>query len=241
MAHDHHPATGLASSISLKPMMDMGMMAHGSPVPIDAVSESATPGTYDCTLYFPMASVDASNNPAGQWTLDVGVDSVSAGVLDLTVGLAEGTSTTHVMLKNASDTFMSQGSAKMRSYPLFADSIEPAGNGDFTFKVFVATIQEGAMVWPPVTVGLELVDKTGENVQLKIQTLDLQASTDGTTWTPMTCDAASRCGAALSGLSASVEGKVFVKMAVNGKDYTTDGDAADPGKSNGFASFTVTP
>jgi hypothetical protein len=145
------------------------------------------------------------------------------------------------MLKNATDTFMSHGSVKMRSYPLFADSIEPAGNGDFTFKVFVATIQEGGMVWPPVTVGLDLVDESGANVQLTIQTLDLLASTDGTTWTPMTCDPTSRCGAALSGLSAGVTGKVFVKMAINEKDYTTDGDAPDPGKSNGFATFTVTP
>jgi hypothetical protein len=241
MDGEHKPATGLASSIVLEPMMDMGMMAHGAPVPIDAVSESATPGTYDCTLYFPMASVDASNNPAGQWTLGVDVGSAHAGQVDLTVGLAKGTSTTHVMLKNSADTFMSHGSPKMRSYPLFADSLESAGGGDVTFKVFVATIQEGAKVWPPVTVGLELVDETGAEVQLTIQSLKLQASTDGATWTPMNCDATARCGATLKGLSSGVQGSVFVKMAVNDKDYTTDGNAPDAGKGNGFATFKVTP
>lgn len=238
MTGGHQPATGLASSIGLAPMMDMGMMAHGSPVPIDAVTESATPGVYDCTLYFPMASVDASGNPAGQWTVDVAVGLIPAGKLDLTVGRAEGTSTTHVMLKNSADTIMGKNGQTMRSYPLFADSLAPADGGDFRFQVFVATIQEGAMVWPPVTVGLELVDSEG-TVQRTIESLDLQASTDGATWFPMDCDASSRCGANLGGLSAGVAGKVFVKMAVNGADYTTDGEA--PGASNGYASFTVTP
>lgn len=237
---DGKAATGLASSIALAPLMTMSMMSHGAPVPIDAVHESATPGTYDCALFFPMASVDASGNPAGQWTVKVRIGALEAGSVPLTVtpGPA-GSDTTHVMLRNAADTITTHGAAKMRSYPLFRDALE-ATTGGHTFKVFVATIQEGMMVWPPVSVGLKLVDQSGA-VQLTVQSLDLQASTDGTTWSPMTCDAASRCAARIEGLSSGTPGKIYVKMALNGHDYTTDGAAPDAGKKNAFATFMVTP
>jgi hypothetical protein len=232
------PATGLASAMKLAPLMTMSMMKHGAPVPVDAVTESATPGTYDCTLFFPMASVDASGDPQGSWSLDVGVGDELAGSFDLTVPPAAGPDTTHVTLKNAADAIGSDGMSKPRNWFLFRDSLVAAGAGH-TFSVFVATVQEGMMVWPPVTVGLELVDSTGAE-QLTVQSLEVSASTDGNDWVPLTCDAKARCSGALEGLKSGASGEIRVKLAVNGTDYTTDGSPPDTNKQNAFATFTVT-
>ena len=235
---DGSPATGLAASLTLAPLMKMSMMSHGNPVPLDAVKESSTPGTYDCTLFFTMASVDGNGNPQGQWTLKVGIGAFDAGSLDLTVKPAMGTETANVMLRSSSDMIASMGGSKMRSYPLFRDTLA-ATQGGHEFKAFLATVQEGLMVWPPVTVGLKLVDQGGTVTQLTVQTLELEASTDGATWVAMPCDAMSRCAATVTGLSKGVAGKVYVKMKLNGKDYTTDGNALDPSKN--LATFSVTP
>lgn len=217
------PATGLAHTIKIAPVMVMSKMTHGNPVPVDAVRETATPGTYDATLFFTMASVDASGNPAGQWKLNVAIGAEAPVSLDVTVKPAAGADTTHVMLKNASDTITAMGSPKPRNYALFRDTFAAD-----RVTVFVATVLEGMMVWPPVTTGLKLTDA------LTIESLELAASTDGATWAPMTCDATARCTAAVA-LASSVK----VKLKINGKDYTTDGEA--PGETNGAATFKVTP
>lgn len=217
------PATGLAPTIKITPVMVMSKMTHGNPVPVDAVRETATPGTYDATLFFTMASVDASGNPAGQWKLNVAIGAQAPVSLDVTVKPAAGADTTHVMLKNASDTITAMGSPKPRNYVLFRDTFAAD-----RVTVFVATVLEGMMVWPPVTTGLKLTDA------LTIETVELAASTDGATWTPMICDATARCTAAVS-----LASPVLVKLKINGKDYTTDGAA--PGASNAAATFKVTP
>lgn len=237
------PATGLAESIAITPLMVMPKMSHGNPVPIDAVKESAVPGTYDATLFFTMASVDASGNPAGQWKLGVAVGKAAPVSLDVTVAKAAGTDTTHTFLRNAADTFNAMGSPKMRNYVLFRDTLTPTGSGGHKLVLFLATVQEGMMVWPPLTTGLKLTDGTGK-VQLTIDSVAVEVSTDGTTFAPMTCDATARCSATLSGLTAGTAAKVMVKLKINGKDYTTDGaapDLSDPTKINAYATFSLTP
>ncbi len=239
---DGKPATGLAASLFLRPVMKMSMMEHGAPVPTDAVRESATAGTYDCTLYLPMASIDASGAALGQWSVTVAVGAAEAGTLILPVARAAGTDTTHVMLKHTNDRVKSGGGGgdTPRSYPLFRDALTLGADGRATFGVFVATIQEGNMTWPPVRNGLELVDAAGK-VQLTVRSFGLEASTDGVTWTALVCDTTSRCAGELTGLARGTAGKVYVKLAVNGLPYTTDGAPPDPEKSNGFATFAVTP
>ncbi|MBI2395268.1 MAG: hypothetical protein HYV09_37210 [Deltaproteobacteria bacterium] len=235
------PATGLAGRISIVPLMTMAKMSHGNPVPPDAVKESGTPGTYDVTGFFTMASVDESGGSLGQWTLKVAVDEQAPAPLDVMVARATGSETTHGILKNAADTFNAMGTPKMRSWVLFRDTLE-AKAGAHELRLFLATVQEGMLVWPPVTTGLKLVDGAGK-VQLTVETLAVSASADGTTWTPMTCDANARCTATIAGVAST--GKIRVKLQVNGKDYTTDGAApngsTDPTKNNGWFTFTVTP
>ncbi len=232
------PATGLASSIALSPVMMMSKMSHGNPVPIDAVKESATPGLYDTTLFFTMASVDASGNPAGQWKLGVTIGSAPKVDLDLTVNKAAGTDTTHAMLRNEADTFTAMGAPKMRNYVLFRDTLTKESAGGYRLGLFLATVQEGMMVWPPLTTGLKLTDATGK-VQLTVDTIAVEASTDGTTFAPMTCDERARCVATFAGLTSGTTANVRVRLKINGRDYTTDGAA--PSGTNAYATFAVTP
>jgi hypothetical protein len=239
---DGTPGVGLADAVVIAPRMAMAQMSHGAPVPADAVKESGTPGLYDATL-FPMASVDASGNAAGQWSLGVSVSGQPAVKLDVTVGMPMGKDTTHKSLSNAADTIGSMGMNTPRKYMLFRDTLAPEGGGH-QLSLFAATIQEGMMVWPPLTPGLELKDAAG-NVQLSIASVELSASTDAATWVPMTCDKNARCKATLSGLTTGVAGKAYVKMRINGQDYTTNGNApdgqGDATKTNAFATFAVTP
>lgn len=231
---DGQPATGLEAALGLSPVMQMGQMAHGAPVPIDAVKESSTPGTYDATLFFSMAS-----GASGGWTLKISANDKPIDTLPMKVDEAQGTDTTHASLKNAADTIKTpMGSDKPRNWFLFRDTLT-AVSGGHDLQLFLATVQDGNMVWPPVTVGLKLVDGAGKE-KLMVTSLAVQISTDGTTWAPMTCGATARCKATIHGLAQGAKSDLLVKMAVNGTDYTTDGNAVDAAKKNGFATFSVT-
>ncbi len=51
----------------------------------------------------------------------------------------------------------------------------------------------------------------------------------------------SSLGRGLSFVAAHLgKSDVLIKLAVNGVDYTTDGNAVDPTQKNGFATFSVT-
>lgn len=226
---DGQPATGLGPAIDIAPVMDMGGHAHGSPVPLDAVQESATAGTYDIELFFSMA---------GAWKLDVTVGDVAAGSFAANVQAPPGPDTTHVSLKSEKDTIKTpMGHDKPRNWYLFRDGLS-AASGKHTFTVFLATVQQDAMLWPPATVGLKLVDGAGEE-QLVVHSLEVLGSVDGQSWVALSCDPLSRCSGTLEGLASGVQ-DIFVKLAVNGSPYTTDGAAPDAVSANEFATFVVT-
>ncbi|HQY62335.1 MAG: hypothetical protein IPF92_27925 [Myxococcales bacterium] len=237
------PAPGLADSIAVAPLMTMPMMKHGAPVPADAVKESSTPGTYDVTLFFPMASVDDKGGAMGQWSLGVAVGAQAQATLDLMVSPPKGADTTHKALQSDADKMMSMGKPTNRKYMLFRDRLSTSASGA-ELGLFLSTIQEGGMVWPPVVPGLQLKDMNGAP-QLAIAGVEVVGSTDGITWTPMPCDARARCAATLPGLRAGVTANAYVKLKVNGRDYTTDGASPDgkpePTMTNAFATFAVTP
>lgn len=231
---DGSVATGLASSIVLYPLMHMSTMDHSNPVPADAVTESSTAGVYDCTLFFTMATMSA----AEYWELQVTLDGETT-TFTPNVGMAMGSDTVRATLKNNSDMIMSMdGTMSARSYYLFKDeAIVDVHGGEFT--IFLATAQEGLMMFPPVTVGMSMMDMNNQNVQMTVTSLDLSASIDGTEWEAMTCDANSRCAVHIHELVAGEATTVYVKMNINGNDYTTDGSSVS--STNGYATFTVTP
>lgn len=231
---DGSAATGLASQITLYPLMHMTGMNHTSPVPPDAVTESPTPGTYDCTVFFLMATMSA----AEYWDLQVTVGGVTT-TFNPNVAMAMGSDTGRATLKNNGDMIMSMGGAmSARSYYLFNDGAVVATHGG-EFTIFLATQQEGLMAMPPVVLGMSIMDMNNQHAQLTVNSMELSASLDGTTWEAMTCDSNARCAIHIHELAAGVASTVYVKMNINGNDYTTDGAAVSG--ANGYATFTVTP
>lgn len=237
---DGSPATGLASQIVLYPLMHMPTMNHSSPVPADAVTESPVPGVYDCTVFFLMATMSATE----YWDLQVTLAGETT-TFNPSVGIAMGSDTSRITLKNNSDTIMSMGGAmSARSYYLFKDEATVGVHGG-EFTIFLATQQEGLMAMPPVVAGMSIMNMGNTSVQMMVNSMELSASLDGTTWEAMTCDANARCSIHIHELVAGTASTVYVKMKINGNDYTTNGSApdgsADLSTSNAFATFTVTP
>lgn len=231
---DGSPATGLASQITLYPLMHMSTMNHSAPVPVDAVTESPTPGVYDCTVFFGMATMSATE----YWDLQVTLDGVTT-TFNPNVTMAMGSDTVKATLKNNSDMIMGMtGAMSARGYYLFKDDVTVDEHGG-EFTIFLATTQEGLMAFPPVTVGMSIMNMGNTSVQMTINTLELTASIDGMNWEAMACDSSSRCTIHIHELVAGSSSTVYVKMKVNGNDYTTDGAAASG--SNDYATFNVTP
>lgn len=231
---DGSSATGLASKILLYPLMHMASMNHTSPAPPDAVTESPTPGVYDCTVFFLMATMSATE----YWDLQVTLDGETT-TFNPNVTMAMGSDTTRATLKNNSDTIMSAGGAmSARSYYLFKDKATVDVHGG-EFTIFLATQQEGLMAMPPVVAGMSIMDMNNQHAQMTIDSMELSASFDSMEWEAMTCDANARCFVHIHELVAGEAATVYVKMKINGKDYTTDGSAVTG--ANDYATFTVTP
>jgi len=73
---DGSAAMGLASSMTVYPLMHMNDgRNHASPA--DPVTESGTPGTYDCTVYYLMPDIMGST-VTGFWDLTVTIGTESA-------------------------------------------------------------------------------------------------------------------------------------------------------------------
>jgi len=176
----------------------------------------------------------------GYWELKVGVNGETATFYPA-VAMSMG-DTAKVTLKHKNDTIPGMGGmTSPRSYPLFKDSLMAGMGGTYTFKVLIAS-QESMMSFPKLYTGVVLGPSTN---QLTVNTLSGQASTDGTTWLPMTEDTVNKghfSVTGLTGLSTGVAGTIYVKLTINGNDYVDNatGDAAATG-AHAYATFKVTP
>jgi hypothetical protein len=75
-----------------------------------------------------------------------------------------------------------------------------------------------------------------------VNTVNIFASTDGAAWTSAPAVETAKGHWSIGGLAGLVSGQtgtVYVKLAVNGEDKTTDGNAASG--TNAYATFTVMP
>ncbi len=220
--------------VTLAPKMYMATMSHVTP--IDSITDNGD-GTYTCVVYYLMAS----GPTMGYWELKVGVNAEIATFYPA-VAMSMG-DTTKVTLKHKDDKIPGMnGMTTLRAYPLFKDSLTADMGATYTFKAFV-TSQESMMSFPKLYSGIVL--SAGTASQLTVNTLSVQASTDGTTWIPMTEDTTNKghfSVSGLTGLSNGVQGNIYVKLTVNGNDYVDNatGDAAANG-AHTYATFTVTP
>lgn len=216
-------------TITLMPKMYMASMSHSTPV--DTVVESATPGTYDCTVYYLMAS----GSGMGIWEMKVMIGMETATFYP-PVAMSMGT-TSRATLKGLSDvigSMMGMGTSK-RTYYIFNDSSTFGMSS--TLKLFIAAADDSMMMkFPAVSVGSTLHNEM--NVARTVATMTVAASTDnGTTWSDLTSSATGHWSVSgLTGLAAG--GTVRVRITVDGEQKTTDGTAAVAG-TNDFATFTV--
>jgi hypothetical protein len=224
------PATGL--TVSLMPMMHMAAMSHSTPV--DVVTESATAGTYDCTVYYLMASGPGM----GYWELKVMISGMMGDTATFypNVGMAMGANTVRTTLKGQNDIISSMTGTEKRSYYLFRDGLS-GSTGNHTFNLFI-TAKESMMSYPAVSVGATLHDD--QSNAWTVNPMTVEASTDRSTWTAGTDNSGGHWSiSGLSGLTDGQAGTVYVRIFVNTEQKTTDGNA--PSGANAYATFAVTP
>ena len=217
------------------PKMYMPSMSHSAPV--DAIVETSTPGIYDCTVYYLMASGPGM----GVWELKVKIGTETATFYPA-VAMAMG-SVNKVNLKGFTDKVpgMMAGMGTSRNYPLFADSLTSDMAG-FTLKLFIAALDDAMMMsWPGISVGTILHDQNGAD--WPINSMLVEISTDKITWVAATADLGTGhwTVSGLTGLTNGTAGKIYIKLTVNGEQKTTDGQALAADGTNGFQTFTLTP
>jgi hypothetical protein len=223
---DGSAATG--KTITLMPIMHMASMSHSAPV--DTVVESATtPGTYDCSVYYLMASGPGM----GIWELKVMIGMETATFYP-PVAMSMGT-TNRATLKGVADVIGSMAGASKRTYYLFNDSSTFGMSS--TFKLFIASLDDSMMMkYPAVSIGSTLHNEM--NAAWAITAMTVEASKDnGATWSSLVDYGGGHWSVSgLTGLATG--GTVKVRISINGEQKTTDGNAAVAG-TNDFATFTV--
>ncbi len=174
---DNSPAAGLTPTLSFTMHMTNGD-THTTPA--DLVSESTTtPGLYNCTAYYLMAS----GPTMGTWDMAVTIGGETT-TFHPDVAMAMGTTTVRATLKGVTDKILSNSTGtatENRTYYLFNDGLTSAMmGGGYTFKLFIAA-KESIMSMPAIGNGSILHNET--NSAWTISSMTVDASTDnGSTW-----------------------------------------------------------
>lgn len=225
------PQSGL--TVTLMGMMYMASMNHSTP-DVDC-AESATAGTYDCTIYYLMPS-SMMGSSMGYWKLTAMAGGESA-VFYPTVDMAMNGNGKVVLKGQSGDMIPSMMGTENRSYYFYKDSVT-GSTGSHTIKLFLAA-KEGMMDFPALYVGKVL--NSGTANELTVSSMSVEVSTDGSTW--VAADGSGNDGywtaTGVTGLTDGVEGSFSIRLTVNGEQKTTDGAA--PSGSNNTAQITFTP
>ncbi|MBC8018283.1 MAG: hypothetical protein H7X83_07170 [Verrucomicrobia bacterium] len=227
-------------TVTLRPYMYMAAKSHTTPmeIPIDNGD-----GTYSCTVYYVMPS--AMNGVSmGVWELKVKVDNLDAETATFypVVGMPMGNDML-TKLSGISDSIMGMAGTEKRTWFLFNDGLMGGMGGSHTFKLFLATKENGmTLSFPAVTVGSSL--KNESNIAWTVSSIAVDVSTDKITWVPAADLGNGHWSAAgLNGLTVGTAGKIHVRLTVsNGvipEQKSTDGLAV--GATNGYQTFNVTP
>jgi Putative Ig domain len=206
---DGSPATGLATSIVLNPLMVMTSMSGGTNWP-NQVKESSTPGTYDAVTWYSMATTDMSM----YWKLSVKIGSETALFYPTIAPVSNGVTVRNTFKYSGDKT----SATAVRSYSVWRDTPTAGTGGTYDFTLFLSTTDAGNSL--PVTAGTQLTVNP-----LTISSVTLQASGDGSTWTSLTPVDATSGRYKATGLT-NLNGKIYVNMALNGTVYTQDGNPA---------------
>jgi hypothetical protein len=224
-------ASGL--TMTVYPLMHMSSMNHSAPA--DVVTESiSTPGTYDCAIYYLMAS--GTGSKGGYWELQVKIGSETATFYP-SVGMAMGTDTVRATLYGSDDVVSSMSGTQLNKYFLFNDGPVVSGPTS-TFSLFISHSEDMIMNFKPAYEGAAMGSPTG-----LVTSMTVTAFQDTTFTTPLPAVHSGNGHWTVSGLTGLVSSQtttIYVKMALNGQDKTTDGMVSSPTSTN-YATFTVTP
>ena len=240
---DGTPATGLTPTLSFLMTMTDGTQ-HATP--IDLVSESTTtPGTYDCTVYYLMAS-KMNGTSMGTWEMTVTVNNETT-TFTPDVAMSMKGDTVKATLKGQLDIISSATGTEKRSYYIFNDGLTSGMTmGSGSLNLFLAT-KESTTSFPA------LVSKAISTTTLHDESgtawiadpVTVEGSLNGTMWTTGTNTKGGHWSISLmSGITSSVTNTIYVRLNV-GKDSSTPEQKTTDGKavssSNAYQTILVTP
>lgn len=228
---DGSAAPGLTPALSFLMTMPNGMQ-HATP--IDLVSESGTPGTYDCTVYYHMG---------GTWDMSVTVDDETT-TFNPDVAMYMGTNTPFkAVLTGQNDLISSMSGTSKRSYYLFNDGLTSGMSGT-TFHLFIAAT-ESMMNFPALSSAATTTLHDENGAAWAANPILVEGSLDTTSWTSGTNTTGGHWSITFaSGIASGATNTIYVRLSV-GKDggtaeqKTTDGNAASG--SNGYQTFSAIP
>ncbi len=224
---DGSPATGLTPALAFTMHMTNGDM-HSTP--LESVTEAGTPGMYDCTVYYLMAS----GPTMGTWNMAVTVNGETT-TFTPDVGMAMGADTVRALLYGPDDIVSSMSGTQYNKYYLFSDG--PVSAASPTFKLYISHGEDMMMTFQPVSIGSVLSSPTGT-----VTTMTVQASTNNTFASNVVSGADDGNGhwsmTGITDLATAGTHTIYVKLQVNGQDKTTNGAAASG--TNAYQTFVVT-
>lgn len=220
--------------VMVMPMMYMSTKSHTTPVD-GPCTDGNGDGTYDCTVYYVMPTM-----MGGYWDLKVMANLDEAHFIPEV--MMEMGDTPVAMLKNSNLTMNMMGEIKVRTFQIFKSSLTGT-TGDHTFELFTTTM-ETMMSFPAVYTGA-ILNATTPN-ELTITPMEVLVSTDPAFLTNVYTASEDGNGywtaAAITGLTNSVEGTLYVQVTINSHvlNSSIDGVFVD-GVTPEYGTFTVTP
>ncbi|MES0328133.1 MAG: hypothetical protein ABUK13_08080 [Gammaproteobacteria bacterium] len=232
----------VSDTVSIMPMMHMATKTHSTPVDGACLESVIIAGTYDCTIYYLMASAMMDGTSMGYWDLKVmigGMMGESTHFFPPVMMAMNGTAL--AKLKNDGDQIfnMMLQAAENRLYFLFKSSLTGM-TGNHSFELFIAA-KEDMMSFPAILTDVVLASG-GSIADLVVNPIVIEVSTDPNFATGFTATENGNgywMAAGITGLTNDVEDTLYVRMTINGTQYSTDGTIANG--SNAVATFTVTP
>ena len=233
------PAPG--PTVTLKPMMYMDSgKNHSAPVANGgACLQSDTLGTYDCTVFYVMASVD------GYWELEVMIGDETPVIFEPTVAMAMGGAAMAKQKNSLLATMMGP-----RTFQVFKSKLT-GSTGNHTFELFTSTM-ETMMSFPAVYAGVTL--NPGPTGSLFIDSMRVIVSDTSTFDAEYEATPANNgywSAANIPGLTNGDATTLYVRVIINGNTLNNNAagllfvvPATDPPTPTGaveYATFTVTP
>jgi hypothetical protein len=231
-ADTYEPVTGLTTStttLSVKPFMHMLAMNMIHSAPADLISEETnTPGTYDCTNYYSMPAMPGD----GFWEVQVKVGTETTSFYP-TVDMSMSMDSINAMVSGPSDSYLSMGMTKYKSYYLFNDSLDTVSATTPTLSFFISRGEDANMTFKPAYVGAVMGSPTGTILSMELlASLDSSFASGQTTTATHDSHGHWTIGG-LSTLSSGTTNTIYLKLTVNGEVKSSG--------SKSYASYLVYP